>query len=289
MRRASLALALWAYSCVAWSSEFQDDVARYAVEVEQTASQETDDGASQYLRECLAALGPLRRAEQGEADLSKVLRGFIAARIRAQAAPGDPATLRRPGPRAEQRAYDDYLFRYSKEEYLVALALQRELLERKYFKTQTAPNSNFVEGLLNGAWDLTRTDQSEAALHRPDLGVSSWEAIARFEPAAIVHESANIAIVGTLGLSNTLFPRVLGSGADRTLEETFASSWVRKWGVRLGAGAIRVDGDTRFVTGPGVQVNALAIWALYQPYDDSVRLAVGVSNLAKLQKAIGWF
>jgi hypothetical protein len=54
-------------------------------------------------------------------------------------------------------------------------------------------------------------------------------------------------------------------------------------------GAARLDYGTKFVFGGGVQVNAVAVWGLYEPKQKRWMLGVSASDLEKLKKVFGYF
>jgi len=193
--------------------------------------------------------------------------------------------------RAENAAYNAHLYAYRKAEYIGLIKLQDELLDRKYFKTETAKNANFLEGYVNGRLPLTRAQHGDVvkAFRDEHLGVSPWEAIFRFEPAMAFENGTQPAILGTAGLSYAFFPTVNRATTPVTFSESVWSRYLQKSGGRVGVGVGQFDDKTRLVLGAGVQVYAAGLWALYEPDEQKFMFAVSMSDLSKIKKIIGGF
>ncbi len=247
---------------------------------------EQDPGVRAYLQSCLQGAGYLVGLEAGEPGVSKAFDKLVEQRL--EAAPQNSGA---EAVQKESEAYNTYLFPYRKQEYLTLISLQDQLLQRKYFQSETAPNANFLEGVVNGYWSLTRADHGDPAraFTEPHLGVSPWEAIFRLEPAMTFNHGVHAAILGAAGLSYTFFPEVLGEADQKHFEETFCSTTLKKSGARIGVGAGMDEGEARLLLGAGVQVRAVAVWGLYQPDGDRFLLGISASDLRLFENAFSWF
>lgn len=196
-----------------------------------------------------------------------------------------------PAIRAETEAYSTHLFPYRKSEFINLVALQEELLERKYFKTETSKTANFLEGYVNSRWSLTRSNHAYIGdvLAQPHLGVSPWEAIFRLEPALAFDHGARVAILGTAGLSYSYFPEIDRKSTPMVFEEDFWSEWVRKSGIRLGVGVGDLDDKAKLLLGAGTQISALGVWGLSKPDGSSFLLGISATDLSKFKKIFPWF
>jgi hypothetical protein len=277
-------------AAVAIAGQLPSSLELYRERVQGVLSEEKNETVKEYLRSCLSAAEPLGGLEAGD---SRVLAAFSTLVQMRLAADGklDRETSGSPGVRAEQEAYNTHLQPYLKAEYISLIRLQDQLLERKYFRNETAKNANFLEGIVNSYWSLTRADHSDIrkVLAEPHLGVSPWEAIFRLEPALAVHEGARVAILGTAGLCYAFFPDVVRQEGVVTFKESFWSKWVQKTGGRIGVGVGHIDGDARLLLGTGMQLNAVGLWGLYEPDGSSFMFGVSASDLSKFKKAISWF
>ena len=277
-------------AALALAGPLADSLARYQREARALLERENDAEVRAYLGACLDAASQLHGREVDSPGIVAIFDDIALARNRARAKFATPPA----GPaletvRAEREAFVTHLQSYLADHKLQRMALQNKLLARKYFNEQTVKNANYLEGFVNGHFALTRADPT--MLSRTDgprpLGVSPWEAIFRLEPTLALRGGPQAAIMGAAGLSYTFFPKIDATSLEPT--ETFRSGTIKKTGLRLGAGAASLDGKTRLLVGPGVQLHALAIWCLYQPNDRAVMLGVGTADLGKLKKALGWF
>lgn len=273
------------------AGQLSSSLEQYKQETRTLLAAEANEAVKKYLGAVLAAADQLNGLEAGDARLPAAFSKVVAARLDAD----DSLTSETSGTsgvQAEQKAYNTYLQPYRKEEYINLIALQDRLLERKYFKTETAKNANYLEGLVNSRWSLTRTIQSpmtKVLEEHPHLGVSPWEAIFRIEPTIAFHDGSQVALLGTAGLSYTFFPTVDRSKTPATLHETFLSDWVQKTGGRVGVGVGWKDSRSHFLAGVGIQLNAVGLWGIYQPDDQIFMLGLSTSDLSKLQKVLPWF
>jgi hypothetical protein len=299
---ARLLLVFVFQATVALASQLSDDVAQYRQKTTAALRAETTPKAKTYLERSLALADLLDGLEPGSPRLSPALAevGKRHQQIDEILTPDEvpstnPSEPRRtkssvtPQVEAENQAYNTHLNRYVRAEYVVKTKLQADLLSRKYFNTETAKNANYIEGWINSRWALTRADDSR--IDDETLGVKPWEAIFRFEPTLALRNGPQAAVMGTLGLTYTYFPMIDRSASPLAFKqpESFASGTLKKTGVRLGAGAGRIDGKTRLLVGPGVQVSAFAFWGLYEPHDRVWMLGISTADLSKLKKTLGWF
>ena len=266
---------------------FAEHLALYRQQTSVALAAETEPKARRYLEESLSNASRLDELEPGHPDFSGALRDVAKRRRELDdiLTPTNGVSSITERVEKEQAAHNAHINRYIRPEFIVKAGLQADLLELKYFTTKTAKNANVIEGYINGRWSLTRADDRK--IDNDTLGVKPWEAICRLEPTVAFRGGAQPAIVGALGLSYTFFPRL--NRATMKLDPTPESKWLKKTGVRLGAGAGRFDDHTRFLIGPGVQISALAIWGLYSPKDKSMMLGLSTADLSKLKKVFGYF
>jgi hypothetical protein len=275
---------------VALAGTFSKSLEQYKEETRTALQAETNKEVKKYLLILLEGANRLNGLEVGDDRLPGAIDALVKERLEADDLLTGTAS-RSPAVRAEKAAYDNYLQPYSKRQYIWRIGLQEELLERKYFQTETAKNANYLEGLVNSRWSLTRADLS--ALNRtpvdPHLGVSPWEAIFRIEPALAFHDGTQVALLGTAGLSYTFFPDIDLDQTPPALHETFWSDWIKKTGGRVGIGVGRKDNRSHLLAGVGVQINAIGLWGIYQPDDRIFMLGLSASDLSGLKKVLPWF
>jgi hypothetical protein len=285
-----IGVALLVQTAVALAGQLPSSLEQYKVAVQSTLAEEKNDAVQEYLRSCLAAADHLNGLEAADSRVSAAFSTLVRMRLDADGRL-TAQTSGAPGVRAEQKAYNTHLQPYRKDEYLNLIALQDRLLERKYFKAETAKNANFLEGIVNSHWSLTRADHSDIKkmLDEPHLGVSPWEAVFRLEPAIAIHGGVQAALLGTAGLSYAFFPDIDRSTATATMHDSFWSKWVQKSGGRIGIGVGEIDNHARLLLGTGVQINALSLWGLYKPAGGTFMLGIGASDLSKLKKVFTWF
>lgn len=275
---------------LATAGQLPSSLEQYQAEVRAELVTAPAGAVTDYLESCLAGANRLDGLEAGDPRLPVAFDALVKARMEAD----DKLTADtsgNPAVRAETAAYNRYLQPYRKAEYIALIRLQDGLLDRKYFQTETAKNANFIEGFVNGRLGLTRAEHEDVmkAMRDPHLGVSPWEAIFRLEPAVALNNGAQPAILGTAGLSYTFFPTVERATDPPSFRESFWSKYLKKSGGRVGVGAGWADGEPRLLLGTGVQVHAVAVWALYEPKDEKFLLGLGLSDLSQLKKVVGWF
>ncbi|GFO65467.1 hypothetical protein M1B72_17060 [Geomonas paludis] len=273
---------------VALAGQLSSSVEQYKMKVQLARANETNVIVQTYLEACLTGASALDGLEVGDPRVPDALKTAKNARIKAIGGL-TPDTSNSSGVSAEVDAYNMNLQPYLKSHYINLVSLQDQLLERKYFKTETAKNANFLEGYVNSNWSLTRADHTGEALHRPNLGISPWEAIFRFEPTLAFEHGAQVAIMGTAGLSYTFFPEIDQNTMPFVFKENFLSNWVRKSGFRLGIGVGNLDERAKLLLGAGTQLNALGLWGLYKPDGSSFMFGLSASDLSKFKKAVSWF
>ncbi len=281
---------LLAQVCTAAAGQLPISLERYRAEVRRVLETAPEGAVADYLNASLAAADVLNGLEADNPGVPSAFDALVKKRLEADEkltaeVSGNPAV------RAEAAAYNLHIQPYRKAEYLHLIRLQDELLDRKYFKTETAQNANFIEGYVNGRLRLTRAEHDDVVKAMADehLGVSPWEAIFRLEPAASFRSGAKPAVLGTMGMSYTFFPTVERSASNPCFRESLWSEYVGKTGGRIGIGAGVVDDETRLLLGAGVQVHAVAVWFLYAPRGGKVMLGLGMSDVSKLKKVLGWF
>jgi len=290
--RYSLVVFLALQVVIGRAADLKSSLAAYKGEVDQIVASlaaGTDEKVVDYLQSCLANVAPITGKNINTPGISAEIKGF-AELHRLASMKLTPDLTGTPAVRAETKAYREHLQPLFADDYLAWVALQQELLERKYFQTETAKNANFLEAYVNGNLGLTRTDPEKLRDPQPPrpLGVSPWEAIFRCEPTVAMQNGPRVAILGTAGLSRAHFPRITNQSPP-TKVETPASRWLKKSGVRLGVGAAHLDYGTKFIFGGGVQLNAVAVWGLYEPKHERWMLGVSAADLEKLKKIFGYF
>ena len=275
---------------VVFAGQLSTSLAHYKETTQMLVAEEKNPTVKTYLLTCLTGAESLKGLEAGDVRVPQAFDALVKSRLEA-AGELTPETSGAPGVVAETRAYTSHLQPYRKSEYINLVALQGELLERKYFKAETSKNANFIEGYINSRWALTRSDHSYigTVLSQPHLGVSPWEAILRFEPAVAFDHGARVAILGTAGLSYTFFPDIERNKTPMVFQEDLWSKWVQKSGVRLGVGVGNLDDRAKLLLGAGTQINALGLWGLYKPDGNTFLLGLSASDLSKFKKFVAWF
>jgi hypothetical protein len=284
---ASVMLSAMLSTTAARAGLFASSVERYRASVVAAHAVTAHSNTMEYLSVCLRASGPLRGIEVGDTRLPERLRAFLQARRVAKAQlQGNAADER--AQKAEDDAYALSFVPYVSDQLCWLESLQDELRERKYFRSETEEDASSLEAYAKRHYSLMRTDVT-AGLSTRNLGISPWEAMFRVEPTLAFDNGPQAALLGTVGLSYTFFPGLDLLQTPPTFDESLLSKYLQKSGVRLGAGPGQFDGQRiRLLLGAGIQVNAIAIWALYQPVDEKFMLAVSASDLSKLKDVMGW-
>jgi hypothetical protein len=285
-----IGFVLFMQTTVAFAGQLSSSLEQYKARTQTILAEEENEVVKTYLFSCLSAANNLDGLEAGDQGLSAAFSAMVNMRLKA-ASDLTPETSGMPGVVSENQAYNANLQPYIKSNYVNLIALQDQLLERKYFKTETSKNANFVEGYINSMWSLTRADHSDIkkVLAQPHLGVSPWEAIFRLEPTLAFDHGAQAAILGTAGLSYTFFPDIDSGTTPMKFKEDVWSKWVQKSGVRLGVGVGNLDNHAKLLLGAGTQINALGLWGLYKPDGGTFMFGLGASDLSKLKKFVTWF
>lgn len=287
LRTAFIAFILTMQATLVFAGRLSDSLAQYKEKTQLLVAEERNPQVKTYLLKCLSGAEPLKGLEAGDLRVPPAFDALVKSRLDAQ---GEltAETSGAQGVVEENDAFIAYLQPYRKAEYINLVALQEELLERKYFKSETAKNANFLEGYINGRWSLTRSDYSDS-FGQEHLGIAPWEAIFRFEPALAFDHGAQVAILGTAGLSYAFFPDIDRSKTPMVFREDFWSKWVQKSGLRLGVGVGNLDDRAKLLLGAGTQLNALGLWGLYKPDGDAFLFGLSASDLSKFKKFISWF
>jgi hypothetical protein len=163
------------------------------------------------------------------------------------------------------------------------LEQRANLFGRKYFHDPEDSGGNIVEAWMNSSFDVFRSARIGEPRFEASQGVSPWEATARLEPFVKLQEGNEIGIVGGLGTTYHLVP-------DHDGREDWQSRWVQRVGVRAGVGFLQQSGETGdFVFGGAVQIRSLTVWAMYDPEERDVFLAVGSGDSRWLGELTTWF
>lgn len=273
---------------VVFAAQLSSSLEQYKVKTQILLVQEQNGNVKEYLQSCFNASNYLNGLEAGDARLPDAFTKVVKER---KIATGNLTASSEPSVRAEESAYNEYLQPYRKKEYINFLALQEQLLERKYFKSETAKNANFLEGYVNSNWSLTRADHSSPSevFNKPTLGISPWEAIFRLEPTMAFDDGVQAAVLGTAGLSYAIFPEIKRESEVLTFEESFWSQWIQKSGARIGVGVGNLDNQAKLLLGAGTQINAIGLWCLYKPDGNTFMFGLSASDLSKFKKVITWF
>lgn len=181
---------------------------------------------------------------------------------------------------AEDRIYRDTLYAEARQDFEIDNERRLQLLERKYFHDPEDDGGNFLEGLLNSSLALTETYQIGDPGWRTSPraeGVSPWEAVARIEPVYSFADETELGAVAAIGLTRHFFPEF--EGASATVKETPLSEWVKRAGVRIGAGVLDHPGESPdFATGAAIQLGSFSVWGLYNFEEDDFSVAIGAAD-----------
>lgn len=164
-----------------------------------------------------------------------------------------------------------------------------ELFQRKYFDEDDPNTSNLLEGWINGraGW-LRYSETAPDGWHRSH-GVSAWEATFRVEPIVMFDGEETAGALLALGWLYNFFPAISPSeNGGINIRDSFASKWLRRTGVRAGAGVDFAD-DPRFIGGFGAQVRAWTLWTVYSERESEWYAAIGLSDWEWLKPYLPWF
>jgi hypothetical protein len=164
-----------------------------------------------------------------------------------------------------------------------------ELFQRKYFDKDDPNTSNFLEGWLNGraGW-LKYSETAPDSWHR-SYGISAWEASFRVEPVLLFDGDETAGVLLALGWLFNYFPSVAPTGdGNINVRDSFASQWLRRSGVRAGAG-VDFEDNPRFIGGFGLQIRAWTVWGIYSDRDSEWYAAIGLSDWEWLIPYLPWF
>ncbi|WP_196157836.1 hypothetical protein [Reinekea sp. G2M2-21] len=270
------------------AESFQDDLIRYVDEVTVMLEEQTDDEIIHYLNNSLILVNSMRDNASRKLVDTHALESLGEAYF---LLPEELslAAIQSQAIQTESELYRRYIQPYIKQNYLIFLSAQQNILQRKYFSLNDH-NANFVEGYLNSKLPLTRINLNDTlAKQDPYLGVSPWEATFRVEPAMVFVNQLAPALLLTLGATFTVLPEVNLSVSPPDFQETFATRFIQKAGPRIGFGAMQKEGEVQWVMGAGMHLRSVAIWALYDYSDQKVALGVGLSDISVLAKVIGWY
>jgi hypothetical protein len=196
--------------------------------------------------------------------------------------------------RREDTAYAEYVDPFIDRNVMIPeTRVRNELFERKYFHGED-DNGNLFEAILNSYLPFLRYD-SEDAWYR-EQGISRFEAVfLRAEPIVAVWDGESIPDLGetdaygalaTLGLLWHFLPQV--SQSDGEITDTVFSKYVKRVGMRGGVGITFAD-RPQFMWGGGLSAAAFTVWGLYNQESEQFVVAVGVNDLATIDKYLPWF
>ena len=182
--------------------------------------------------------------------------------------------------RSEDAIYRETLLERARQDYDFGLQRRLTLLERKYFHDPEDDGGNFLEGLMNSSFRLTQTYQvcDQGWQESPRVqGVSRWEAVARIEPVYSFSDETELGAVASIGLTRHFFPQFEDGSA--TVQETPLSEWVKRAGVRIGAGILDHPGENPdFATGAAIQLGSFSVWGLYNFEEEDFSVAIGAAD-----------
>jgi len=256
------------------------------------AKGESDGNVSAYLDTCrqgsrilLAGVGA--KKENSEANLNMLI-AFKDARQKA----GNALTGVENGHPAvgeEDKLYRIRIVPYLEPSFYSAKRAEIELFQRKYFDQDDPNTSNLLEGWLNGRAGWLRYSETAPDSWHRSHGVSAWEATFRVEPVVMFDGDETAGALLALGWLYNYFPSISPAGdGGINVRDSFASQWLRRTGVRAGAG-VDFEDNPRFIGGFGVQVRAWTAWGVYSERDSEWYAAIGLSDWEWLKPYLPWF
>lgn len=192
----------------------------------------------------------------------------------------------------EKQLYDIHIAPELKGRFVENHAVRVDLLTRKYFSGDEDDKGNFLEAYINSRLPFVVSTELPASPEDDPWyrtrGVSHFETTLRLEPLVIFEESdENPALFGTFGMVYHFFPEYEPQLFEANPREGFASQWIQRIGVRVGAGAQdRDDEGADFVYGAGLQVRSFTLWGTHNPESSEFGFGIGVSDLEWIKGAI---
>lgn len=164
---------------------------------------------------------------------------------------------------------------------LTTLLKKRLILsDRKYFELDDRTKGSPLEIFFNGLFSFTSTELHN--LSGPYAGIKPWEVNARFEPIGFIKEKNMTGILFSLGTIYNFFPEVVMDSQSPLVNETFASSKLKRMGLKLGAGG-RMRDAFGWMAGGGLQVRAITVWGLYSFDREQFEVAFGLADISWLK------
>lgn len=199
------------------------------------------------------------------------------------------ALTKDPACKIERNAFRTHIQPILNDRFIGENRAKGDLFELKYFEEDDKRSANFIEGFLNGKVPLLRYEEGNNSWYRQH-GISAWEATARFEPIALMNSDKDLGGLVALGLVFNFFPEV-DIDAENPLKvdtnTTFWSKYVKRVGLRLGAGATFDQGNA--LIGSGIQVQAFTVWGVFNTDDSEWYAAVGISEWDWIKKYLPYF
>ena len=177
----------------------------------------------------------------------------------------------------EQELYNSLQQKIAFKDLMFGLKARTILADRKYFEKDDKTKGTILELWLNGYFKFTSTKLTD--LKEPQYGIKSWEINARFEPIGFIVEKDWTGILFSFGPIYNFFPELLQENDDVKVKETFYSKYLKRTGIKLGAGG-RFEDDFLWHAGAGIQVRAFTFWSLYSFENKKVYYAVGINDLS---------
>ena len=194
-----------------------------------------------------------------------------------------------PAVTGEDSLYRTRISPYLETDFYSRKRAEIELFQRKYFDKDDPNTSNLLEGWLNGRAKCLRYSETAPDSWHRSYGVSAWEATFRVEPVVLFDGDETAGALLALGWLLNYFPSISPAGdGDINIQDSFASRWLRRSGVRAGAG-VDFEDNPRFIGGFGVQVRAWTVWSIYSDRGSEWYVAIGLSDWEWLKPYLPWF
>ncbi len=91
------------------------------------------------------------------------------------------------------------------------------------------------------------------------------------------------------GLIMNLFPEIKVLANQVTVNDNWASEYIKRVGLKLGAGGDVGEGSSRFIGGAGLQIARFSIWGIYQEREDRFVAAISASDLDWVKEMLPFF
>lgn len=177
---------------------------------------------------------------------------------------------------------------FLKPQFMQQVAREKILLERKYFEEDDKQSGFLFEACINSHLCLTQYDE-DSTEHGRKYGVSPWEVTIRVEPLMTFDSDNTAGFLLSTGLLMNLFPKVNVLNNQVSAEDNWASGYIKRVGLKLGAGGDVGEGGSRFIGGAGLQIASFSIWGIYQEREDRFVAAISASDLDWVKKILPFF